>query len=196
MGLNASSRILIMKRRKTWINVLGWEGFYQVSDSGGVRSVDRIVTYERGKANRRHKLQGKRLKQITDKDGYKKVWLGRKGQGKMHFVHTLVLNSFVGPRPESLVARHLDGVSSNNLKENLCWGTWEEQAADRRKHGTAPIGDNHHRTKIKSTSIPDIKNRLQQGETQKSIAKTYGVGRMTIQRIVRHYKLKTNSEGL
>ena len=51
-------------------------------------------------------------------------------------VHRLVLEAFVGPRPEGMVARHLNGDPGDNRLENLAWGTQSENNYDKVRHGT------------------------------------------------------------
>ena len=51
------------------------------------------------------------------------------------YVHVLVLEVFVGPRPTGAVTRHLDGDNRNNALSNLTWGTYSENALDRARHG-------------------------------------------------------------
>lgn len=55
-------------------------------------------------------------------------------------VHLLVLETFVGPRPEGLVSRHLNGEGTDNRRANLCWGTPHENAMDTVRHGRNPSG--------------------------------------------------------
>lgn len=57
------------------------------------------------------------------------------GRRPKRYVHALVLEAFVGPRPRGGVARHLDGNPKNNTLGNLAWGTVLENAADRQGHG-------------------------------------------------------------
>lgn len=49
-------------------------------------------------------------------------------------IHRLLLEAFVGPRPQGMVCRHLDGDSLNNDLDNLCWGTYLENTQDMTKH--------------------------------------------------------------
>jgi hypothetical protein len=53
-----------------------------------------------------------------------------------YLIHRLVLLAFVGQAPKGLECRHLDGNPKNNRLENLCWGSSQEQADDRKRHGT------------------------------------------------------------
>jgi len=79
--------------------------------------------------------RGKMKGQII-KGGYIRVNLG--GQKKL--VHRFVLETFVGPCPEGMEARHLDGNPANNRLSNLCWSTHKENVRDQYKHGTAVFG--------------------------------------------------------
>jgi len=110
-----------------WRPIDGHPG-YEVSSLGRVRSYRR----------RHNGLAGepRLLKQsLTDK-GYLRVGLRRAdGTGsRTIYVHKLVLTAFVGPAPEGMECRHLDGISQNNRLDNLAWGTDAENGADRVRH--------------------------------------------------------------
>lgn len=116
-----------------WKPVVGYEGSYEVSRSGLVRSVPRTVHRRNGSPM---KLQGRVLRPYTDWKGYELVNLLNMGAGKTTRVHRIVLAAFVGPCPEGHEALHRDGNPSNNRLENLRWGTSLENMADKVKHGT------------------------------------------------------------
>lgn len=113
-----------------WRPVRGFEGYYEVSDTGLVRGVDRIDAG--GRRWRGRVLSSER----TDKDGYIQQTLCRDSGRRNSKTHILVLEAFVGPRPPGAVARHLDGNPRNNALGNLVWGTSSENALDRVGHGT------------------------------------------------------------
>jgi hypothetical protein len=120
-----------------WRAVVGYEGTYEVSDAGYVRSLTREVPY--GK-NGRAKYKGRVLRQTKIKNGYLTVKLSFAGRTKTTYVHEIVLRSFVGPRPPTSLRgeiRHLDGVKTNNSLGNLKYGTILENAADRARHKAA-----------------------------------------------------------
>ena len=116
-----------------WLPVVGYEGLYEVSDRGRVRSLDRAAV---GRDGRRYRVKGRVRKVATQHYGHLKVMLIVGGSHRGFHVHTLVLTAFVGPKPEGLCARHLNGVPHDNRLENLAWGTYSENKFDQVRHGT------------------------------------------------------------
>lgn len=115
-----------------WLPVVGYEGLYEVSDQGRVRSVDRVVTFKDGR-NRR--APGRILKLIPRDGNYVVVSLFENNRGTQVLVQHLVLAAFVGPRPEGMVCCHNDGNGSNNRVGNLRWDTYGENNRDLVRHG-------------------------------------------------------------
>ena len=116
-----------------WRPVPGWEGIYEVSDLGRVRSLDRTVPDRRGGTRR---LRGKLLAAPLNSSGRRTVQLRAMTRWRCAGVHVLVLEAFVGPRPPGLLVRHLDGDQLNNRLANLTWGTASENNRDKVIHGT------------------------------------------------------------
>ena len=119
-----------------WLPVVGYEGLYEVSDIGGVRSLDRIeqLTGPRPGLRRR---RGRVLRQFRLKTcPYLCVRLSKNGVAVTRTVHTLVLEAFTGPRPGDMECRHLNGKHRDNSVANLAWGTHSENARDQVLHGT------------------------------------------------------------
>lgn len=117
-----------------WRPVVGWEGLYEVSDLGRVRSVARIVTRRGGRPYRVRECI--RKASVDARSGYAELPLCRDGEGKTHRVHVLVLEAFAGPRPDGNYGRHLNGNPSDNRLENLAWGTPTQNNYDAVAHGT------------------------------------------------------------
>lgn len=116
-----------------WLPVVGFEGFYEVSDHGRVRGCRRTV----GAANGKTKvIKPNRIKVDVQPSGHLHVSLYRERKRRHRSVHRLVLESFVGPCPEGLEACHQDGDPSNNFVANLYWGTRSENVRDAVRHGT------------------------------------------------------------
>lgn len=116
--------------REIWKAVPGYEGFYEVSAFGQVRSIDRVSSSNRC-------LKGKLLNQY---DGaYGKYWyvtLSRKGITKNFFVHQLVLLAFRGPCPIGELCCHENGDGRFNHVNNLRWDTPTSNMEDTFKHGS------------------------------------------------------------
>lgn len=102
-----------------WRDVAGYEGYYQVSNKGNVRSVDREIECNGG-----IRLQkGKQLKPFVNKQGYRQVILNKKGM-KLFRINRLVAQAFV-PNPEGLpIVNHKDEDKGNDNAENLEWCTY------------------------------------------------------------------------
>ena len=101
---------------EVWKNIKDYEGIYQVSNLGNVRSLDRV-------SKNRHHLKGKILKQHRDKDGYLKLCLFKNGVGRHFFVHRLVTIAFI-PNPDNKPqVNHIDEDKDNNKANNLEWCT-------------------------------------------------------------------------
>lgn len=117
-----------------WRPVVGFEGLYEVSDHGRVRSLGRVITDKRGWNYRRRPrlLSPGRLK-----SGHLCVRLyAIDGTARTYRVHELVLVSFVCPRPDGLEACHYDGDPANNHRSNLRWDTRSANIFDQVRHGT------------------------------------------------------------
>lgn len=104
---------------EVWKNVPDYEKIYEVSNKGKVRSTKDKVTKSEFHGNR--KWQQRILRQRTDKNGYKRVNLWKKGSDKSHLVHRLVAKSFIKPVKNKEYINHIDGNPSNNYAENLEW---------------------------------------------------------------------------
>lgn len=122
-----------------WLPVVGFEGAYEVSDLGRVRSLARVVIRSNGI---RQSVSQRVLKHHIGSNGYPSIALHRGGQ-TTHLIHVLVLTAFVGPRPIDNRCRHLDGDKLNSRLSNLAWGTCSENELDKAVHGTHCRGPHH-----------------------------------------------------
>lgn len=149
-----------------WLPVPDWEGWYEVSDRGSVRSLNRIQMTRCGL----RRYSGKVLKPCLRRDGYLCVTLARPGEQRQYTIHSLILTAFTEPRPEGQEGRHGPGGKHDNSLGNLCWGTKSENAMDRLRDGTDPRGERHGQTKLTQALVDEIRTRYAAGEQQKSIA--------------------------
>ncbi len=157
---------------ETWRPVVGFED-YEVSDQGRVRSLPRDLPARAGKTRR---VKGKILSPSRAGEwGHVKVALGR---GHQRTVHLIVLDAFVGPCPEGMECRHLNGIPDDNRLENLRWGTKLENAADKARHGTSSVGERNGMAKLTERQVLDIHARPH--ELLRVLADEHGVSEATI----------------
>ena len=114
-----------------WRAVVGYEGAYEVSDQGRVRSLPRDVPLRGGLTRR----QAGRIKKPTVRSGRHEVLLWKGGERKLVRTYRLVLEAFRGPCPPDHEACHWDDDPANNRLENLRWGTASENQRDRVRNG-------------------------------------------------------------
>lgn len=120
-----------MTAQEQWAPIPGYEGSYEASDRGRVRSLDRIT--DRGR-----KWRGKIMTPYVMDNGYAIVTLWRAGTQRPQLVHRLVLAAFYGKPKPGQEARHLNGDQADNRLSNLQWGTHSENQFDQVDHGTHP----------------------------------------------------------
>lgn len=117
-----------------WKDILGFEGFYQASDLGRVRSVNRTISHL--KDSRVRHLKGRILRVKIDGNGRQSVILSKYGHHTTRRVHRLILEAFVGPCPLGYECCHNDGNASNNNLTNLRWDTKHSNEHDKKLHST------------------------------------------------------------
>jgi hypothetical protein len=111
-----------------WLPIPGHEGEYEVSDLGRVRSLYRRVRAVRNGVEATRGVPPRVLKPGRQgKCGHVSVSIGK---GNTRLVHQLVMEAFVGPCPEGLEVRHLNGRGADNRLENLLYGTRSENNID------------------------------------------------------------------
>lgn len=125
-----------------------------------------------------------RLNPGRDTDGYRQVTLCKDRKRLTFKVHRLVLELFVGPKPDGMEACHGVGGKDDNSVGNLRWGTHESNIADKESQGTKLFGDKHPSSILTEAKVVEILGRLRiGGVTQKQLATEYGVANPTIQNI-------------
>lgn len=106
------------KNLEIWADVKGYEGFYQVSNCGNVRSLTRTVNRSDGIL---HTICGRTLVQVHNQDGYSQIHLCKDGNSKTVRVHQLVADAFVPNYMDGYEVNHKDNDRSNNRADNLEW---------------------------------------------------------------------------
>ncbi|WP_363551462.1 NUMOD4 motif-containing HNH endonuclease [Microbacterium sp. LWH12-1.2] len=124
---------------EVWRPVFGYEGSYEVSSAGRVRSIPRSVTRSDGRV---FTYRGQVLS-LKFQHHYWRVGLSMNGETISWCVHRLVCEAFHGQKPSGHVVRHLNGVSTDNESFNLAWGTPAENSADMVAHGNSRASQTH-----------------------------------------------------
>lgn len=168
--------------KEEWRPVVGFEGLYEVSDQGRVKSLSKLT----GRGYLRPEMI---LKLSKMPKGYLAAQLRKDSKNYKIRVHTLVLTSFVGPRPADQECRHLDGDPTNNRLDNLVWGTRAENMDDRNYHNQGKFTSSFRgvwyvpRLKKWTSQISTKRVRTHLGyfDTEEEAAKAYGAAREVIE---------------
>lgn len=166
-----------------WKPVVGYEGCYEVSNRGRVRSVDRIVQSRPGL---RIALGGQVRKLKLDDWGYYRVILCRGGKNRSFRVHTLVLLAFRGPPPDpAMECRHLDGDPANNRLKNIVWAFHVDNCRDQVLHGTSNRGERNGLVKLTAFRVRAIRRKYAAGtHTKTELSRLYGVAFRTVGKVL------------
>ena len=159
------------------IPIQGYYGKYSAGEDG------HIYCYSKARNNRK-KSYPFPLKESIWGNGYPFVSLIGKKK-KTAFVHILVCKTFHGNKPKNAdCTRHLDGSKTNNRPDNLQWGTWYENEADKRRHGKTAKGEKQGSAKLTGEGVRIIRASIPCGLWDVgNCAKVFNVDPSTIRRI-------------
>lgn len=175
---------------ETWIDVKGYESFYQVSDMGNVRSKDRTVACRRlGTKN----LKGRPLKATVDTLGYCKVTLQDQGRNVVWKVHRLVAEHFIDKVEGKEIINHIDNNRTNNQVGNLEWCTPKENTSHMHSQGRnySASGEANPACKLTDDQVDMILN-LRDVYSQTELAEIFGVSRQHINKL--HNNTRRNTK--
>lgn len=154
---------------ETWLPIAGFEGLYEVSSDGQIRTHRRQGTNSRVLVGREH-------------NGYRRVDLYKRRKRHPRYIHALVLEAFSGARPIGYEACHSNGVRSDNRVENLRWGSRSENCEDSRIHGTLARGSRNGRSRL---SEDQVKHIYADSRPSKIVAADYRITAGTVRDIKR-----------
>lgn len=167
-----------------WRDIAGYEGYYQVSSYGNVRSLDRNIVRKDGKI---YHCDSRILIPFQGNTcNYLSVQLSKYGISQKYMIHRLVAYSFLKLSPNSsLEVNHKDGNCRNNCVENLEIVTHQENinhsVAMNLKHD---YGEQSTNAKLTNTQAAEIRKMCHCGIKQVELAEIYHVSKQTINRIV------------
>lgn len=186
-----------------WKDVEGYEGYYQVSNYGRIRSTERKINYvsESRNGNKFESFFTKpeTITKGTDNGkGYMFVSLTKNGERKNFYVHRLVAKAFVDNPQQKPQINHKNCDKSDNKALNLEWVTLKEnmqhasengllRCSEYQKEQTSKSnrGSGHGNSKLTEPDIIKIRDMRKDGLTYKEIAQRFNVNRATIGYIIR-----------
>lgn len=165
-----------MKSAKViWKPIKGYENLYEISSSGLVRGLIRVIkTISHG--NR--KFNSKILKSRLNNYGYEEVRLSKNGISKTHFIHRLIAENFISNPDNKKEVNHKNGIKDDNRIENLEWVTHSENMIHAYKNG---LIKKSRKKKVKVNRIfnllknPSFKSRLVLFENYRKSAKKLNI---------------------
>lgn len=161
-----------------WLPVLNYEGLYEISNLGRIRSSYRGSRILRQCESHR---DGRRAC-----NHYLIVSLSKNGKHVTRYVHKLVAEAFLGSCPPGKQIRHGPGGQHDNRVVNLGYGTKEENEQDKIRDGTAPRGSRNPYARVNESMVKEIRNKHAGGDrTYRSLGLEYGIDETTVSLIVR-----------
>lgn len=162
-----------------WRDIPGFEGYYQASNYGRVRSVDRVT---RAKDNGTRITRGRMCNHKITPAGHHVVPLSVEGKSQWLPVHVLVYLSFKGPRPDGCVVHHIDENKDNNRVDNLVTMSISAHVSFHNSGGKSKVrGERNSHNILSEYQVLEIVELLNNSAmTQEDIAAQYGVAGKTI----------------
>ena len=161
-----------------WKAIRGYEGYYEVSDCGEVRSVDRYV---KNRGNFMRRLTGKTMEQTVAANGYCVVNLRKNRTSNVVCVHRLVSEAFIENPEHKETVNHIDGNKLNNNVTNLEWSTYSENNTHALKTNLRKPRGN------KIFQYDKNGNLVSTYQSACEASRTTGIGRELISACLNHY---------
>lgn len=159
---------------ETWKAIEGYEGLYEVSSEGRVKSLERLTP-------KRQRISTKILKPLSASNGYTQVCLWREGKPYRSLVHRLVARAFLGPCPVGYVVCHGPQGKLVNAVQNLSYGTLSKNSGeDKERDGTLVRGERHYRAVLTEACVKRAKTLKDEGFTYDQIERQLGVKKRTL----------------
>ena len=165
--------------QEVWRSVVGWEGFYEVSSLGRVKSLARRYWTTGGRVPHWCNIRERILKPAKNGCGYWFVALSRDGKLTTYVIHRLVAEAFIGPRPAGMDTCHGANGKDDNTLANLTYGTHSQNMRDCLRDGTHQHGERGSNAKLTSAQVAEIRS-LKGKRLQREIATAFGISRSCV----------------
>lgn len=170
-------------KMEQWKVIEGYEDYYEISNHGNVRSLDRTVEYVNGRVCK----YKSRIKSTTlKKTGYVHIVLSKDNIDKSFSIHRLVAKTFILNPENKETVNHKDGIKTNNHVNNLEWNSMTENNQHAIDIGLVNNkGENNGRSKLTQKEVDEIRAKyIPYKYTAVKLAKEYGVYKSTIKKII------------
>lgn len=166
---------------EVWKAIPDFEGLYEASSLGRIRSIDRLVT---GKNGVTKKYSGRIIAPVPMNTGYVTVALSKNGIAVRYLVHRLVAITFI-PNPDGLEeVNHKDGVKHHNAPSNLEWMSRVRNIRHAMGMGLIQgLGEQNPAAKLTEKQVIQIKHLARLNLSPKEIAATFGIAIATVKDI-------------
>lgn len=161
-----------------WLPVPGYEGFYEVSDLGRVRSLP-----HRDRRGISHPGVVRKPQRVGR--GYRMVALSKGGVIRQAYVHRMVLEAFCGPCPEGMECLHGDDDKANNALSNLRWDAQAVNLRERVERDRIASGERNGMAKVTPEIVAEIRAARARGDRGTDTARQFGLSKAQVSRIGR-----------
>ena len=178
---SAFGYLIMETQEEIWKDVVGWEGLYQVSSLGRIKSLSRKTKMFSTRWNCWYyqKTKDRILKQHISHRGYNRVELFIKSsETHGYYVHVLVAKAFIDNPNSKQTVNHINEIKTDNRVENLEWATHYEQMQHYRNNGVKKYsGQFHYRAKITEEQAIEI---IRSNEPNSNICRKYNLSKSAV----------------
>lgn len=168
-----------MCNREVWKPIAGYEGLYEVSNLGNVRSYQNF-----GFGLRK---EPKMIKPSINSYGYLGLTLCKNTKHRYKTIHRIVAETFIKTEGAGLQIDHINGIKTDNRVTNLEWVTPKENTLRSVRLGLKPRGEKHGNSKLKQKEVETIRALYKTGKhTQRQLGAIFGVSHSVVGKIVRN----------
>lgn len=165
-----------------WVDIIGYNGEYQLSNRGRVRSPQRTIVHKTGK---KVTLPYREQTVFINTNGYPSVGLSKDKKQRQWLLHRLLALHFI-PNPENKpFINHINGIKTDYRLENIEWCTHVENCLHAFAIGLSDThGERHTQSKLTNAAVLDIRANCSDTSKAKEYAVKYGVNPSTIRDVI------------